>query len=169
MRNTIVSVLALAMLLVACSKSDPSGNATQDQRLAPSAPSPSTTSSEPQSTSGKGAAAIWVIRDAHSVAADAKEFTADVTRLGCNGGVTGTVLPPTVREDTERVVVTFTVEPVSPGAHTCPGNAFVPTVVKLQGPIGQRQLVDGACDPGGAAASTAWCQVDSADPVRWSP
>ena len=169
MRNTILSVLGLAMLLVACGTNDSSGNATQDKGSATSAPSPSTTSTEPESASGDGEAAVWVIRDAHSVSTESKEFTADVTGLGCNDGVTGTVLRPTIREDAAQIVVTFTVEPVSPGAHTCPGNNFVPTVIKLQDPIGQRQLVDGACDPGGAAVSTAWCRVEFADPVRWSP
>ena len=170
MKYTIASALALVVLLGTCGGDEaPSVSATHDQRSVTPTHSPTTTGTGPESASAHVAAGVWVIGDPHSVATASKEFTADVMGLQCSDGVTGTVLRPTIREDAAQVVVTFSVEAPSPGAHTCPGNNRVPTLVELQDPIGQRQLVDGACDPGGAAVSTAWCRDEFANPVRWRP
>ncbi len=131
---------------------------------------PPTTLTEPETTPVQGEPAVWVLPDASAVTPDSREFTADVTRLACSSGVTGSVLQPTIREEAERVVITFTVEPLpSGGGSTCIGGPPVPTIVRLKNPIGQRQLVDGACEPGGAAVTTAYCNVGFADPVRWRP
>ena len=67
--------------------------------------------------------------------------------------------------DEEQIVVTMSVEPLPSGDYTCPGNKAEPYVVELDGAIGERQLVDGAC-LSGEAVSTSTCS-DSA--VRWSP
>jgi hypothetical protein len=130
-----------------------------------------TTVAQAPASGADGSPAVWVIQDPQSVSAAASEFTAEVSGLECSGGETGTVRQPTIRETASQIVVTFTVEKPnsSGGAATCPGNRPVPTVVRLEAPIGQRALVDGACDPGGAAATTAWCMADFANPVRWAP
>jgi hypothetical protein len=83
-------------------------------------------------------------------------FTAFVTRLDCNGGVTGEVLEPTVEVDNAEIVVTFTVK-AAPGGD-CPTNDQVPFVVDVGQPIGARRLLDGACRPTGEAASTSFCE-----------
>ena len=84
----------------------------------------------------------------------------------CSGGETGPVLEPVVHMDDERIKVTFAVESLPPGGYECPGNDAVPHVVVLDEPVGDRELVDGAC-LSGEAATTAPC-VDE-DPVRWRP
>ena len=48
----------------------------------------------------------------------------------------------------------------------CPGNDEVPYEVRLDEPIGQRQLLDGSCRSGGEAASTSFCAAGAA---RWVP
>jgi hypothetical protein len=129
------------------------------------------TVAQPSASGADGSPAVWVIQNPQSVSAAASEFTAEVSGLECSGGETGTVREPTIRETASQIVVTFTVAKPnsSSGAATCQGNPLVPTVVRLKEPIGQRELVDGACDPGGAAATTAWCMADFANPVRWAP
>jgi hypothetical protein len=61
--------------------------------------------------------------------------------------------------------VTFSVESIPPGAHTCPSNDEVSFLVSLSQPIGQRQIVDGACRTD-RARTTSFC-VDGA--TRWQP
>jgi hypothetical protein len=111
--------------------------------------------------------AVWLIRSREDVRSGSSTFTAQVSRLGCNGGVTGTVLHPTVKTDEAEVVVTFTVKPADSGAHTCQGNVPVPVAVHLGEAIGHRHLVDGACRSGAPASRTAWCVADGS--VRWKP
>ncbi len=83
-------------------------------------------------------------------------FTAAVTRMSCHGGVTGTVLRPTIEEDDATVIVTFAVEAATPGIYACPSNDFVPVVVDLSEPLGERPLIDGGCRVTDVA-QTAWC------------
>lgn len=121
------------------------------------------TSSSPPTTSSEGEAAVWDIDSDASPSGASESFRAMVTRLGCSGGETGEVLDPTVVAEADRIVVTFTVEPLPGG--DCPSNNQVPYVVQLDGPVGQRELVDGAC-LSGEAASTSFCSEGA---VRWSP
>jgi hypothetical protein len=111
----------------------------------------------------EGDAAVWDVDAAGPPAPSATAMTALVTRLGCSGGETGKVLEPVVVADAEQVVVTFSVEPLPNDAYPCPGNDSVPYVVELGEPLGNRELVDGAC-LSGEAASTSFC-ADGA--VRW--
>lgn len=104
-----------------------------------------------------GAVATWRLARGQAIDADATAFTAEVSRLECNSGVTGEVFAPTVVESDDRVVVTFTVAPSARRAATCQGNAPVPADVRLEAPIGDRVLVDGACEPGGGAVTTSLC------------
>ena len=97
---------------------------------------------------------------------DSEVFTVYVTRLGCSGGETGTVLDPQITRSESEIAITFDVEDIGDGEHTCPGNNAVPVEVDLREPVGDRILLDGACAPGRPAASTAVCS-DSA--VRWAP
>lgn len=138
-------------------------NGSWMRRTQPSKPATTT----PSTTSrGQGEPAVWFISSHDDVTNASKSFTAFVTRLGCNGGVTGAVLQPTIDARDTRIVVTFTVKAAPPGAHTCQGNDRVPIVVDLGEAIGKRQLVDGACRSGQAAATTSFCVEGS---VRWKP
>jgi heat shock protein HslJ len=111
----------------------------------------------------EGDTAVWDVDAAIPPAPSSTYFTVMVTRLGCNGGETGKVLEPDVSADGEQVVVTFSVEPMSGG--DCPSNNSVRYVVELGEPLGDRDLVDGACLAGEAAA-TSFCSEGA---VRWPP
>lgn len=91
---------------------------------------------------------------------------AEVTRIGCNSGVTGTVLPPTVDYQESQVVVTFQVDPADATGADCQGNAAEPYDVPLSEPLDDRPLVDGACLPGTGNERTSFC-LDGG--VRYRP
>ncbi len=89
-------------------------------------------------------------------------FTALVTQSSCNGGKTNAPRAPQIQLQSDRIVVTFTVESTdSPfgSGHTCPGNPAVPVDVVLPEPIGNRPLVDGTCPSYDAAAATGCTRV----------
>jgi len=108
-----------------------------------------------------GEAAVWFLRPDQHLAGSSTRFTALVSRLACNSGVTGQVLAPRIRAGKSEVVVTFTVARKEPGAATCPTNKEVPYEVELPEPLRGRALVDGQCLPGGEAATTAFCDPTS--------
>jgi hypothetical protein len=83
--------------------------------------------------------------------------------VGCNSGETGEVLTPTVVEEEDKVVITFTVAPRPPGAASCPGNKPVPYEVTLPSAVGDRALVDGAC-LSGPSVTTSHCLDEG---TRW--
>lgn len=114
--------------------------------------------------SDDGATALWDIDTRDPPTSQSTSFVAFVTRLGCASGKTGEVHDPVVFTDRDRVVVTFSVAPLS-GNHQCQGNDEVRHVVDLDEPIGGRELVDGAC-LSGEAVSTSLCSEGA---VRWSP
>ncbi|MBB5867131.1 hypothetical protein F4553_000510 [Allocatelliglobosispora scoriae] len=150
-RLHLVSILtwtSLAAVLPACSATTPS------------APARSAASST------EGDAAVWTLEPGQSPQRSSTKFRALVTRLGCNGGVTGQVSAPRIRTSESEVVVTFTVAPKQLGAATCPGNDQVPYEVVLGEPLGGRSLVDGECLPGEQAATTSFCYPDA---IRFTP
>lgn len=114
---------------------------------------------------GGTGAATWVVAPDEQIAAGTTTFTALVTRLSCSGGVTGTVEEPRIRVTDEQVILTFRVSPEDPAAADCQGNDAVPYDVELPEPLGDRALVDGACEDR-SIAGTAAC---SAGPVRAVP
>jgi hypothetical protein len=105
------------------------------------------------------ASATWRLAPDQRVGADVTKFTVLVTRLGCNGGVTGEVQPPAVDYQDRRIVLTFVVKPGEPSSATCQGNDQVPYDVSLEEPLGDRQLVDGQCLSGGEARDTLDCEA----------
>jgi hypothetical protein len=98
---------------------------------------------------------VWTLEPDEIPTPEAQSCTALVTRLRCNGGVTGEVYAPTVSISDAEIVVTFTVEH-SPGGD-CPTNDQVAYVVDVGQLIGDRRLVDGACLPDGDGVSTSFC------------
>lgn len=148
-RTASVASFVLAASLAGCgSTSAASGPTTIEPSL-----------STPSVDAGDRATAVWDVEPNQALDQGSKRFTAVVTRLGCNGGVTGTVNRPDVQITADRIVITFTVSPGPPKAATCPGNRPVPTVVELPEPLGTRALIDGACDTA-EAAGTSFC-IDS--------
>jgi hypothetical protein len=113
-------------------------------------------------TPGLGAPAVWTPDPGNPPSPDRSTFTALVTRLGCNDGTTGRVGTPGVTGSETEVIVTFTVKFASEGYHACPGNDQVAVEVDLGQPLGDRVLLDGACQPSGAAVDTSFCE----DPPR---
>ena len=111
-------------------------------------------------------AAVWSASPEAAPSTTAESFIAQVTRLGCNDGITGQLNAPDVQLSQTRIVVTFTVERAPDGGHTCPGNAQVRYTVNIGEPIGNRQLIDGACVSEGEAKTTSFC-TDAG--VRWNP
>lgn len=109
--------------------------------------------------------ATWSLPPGAAVTGSSDSFTAQVTRLACNDGATGVVLPPNISITESEVVVTFTVESIPPGPHDCPGNNEVAFLVSLNQPIGQRVLIDGGCRTL-QARTTSYC-VNGA--TRWRP
>ena len=149
---TMVRVLAgftLSLLVAACSADAASEGA----------------STSPSSGQARGDTAVWSIKPGENLTSASRSFTAQVSRLGCNGGVTGVVLDPAITFGDSEIVVTFAVESLPPGTRRCPSNVEVATVVNLGQPIGGRKLVDGACRAN-EARTTSFC-VDGA--TRWSP
>lgn len=89
------------------------------------------------------ATATWDLGPGQSLDVDTTTFTALVTRVGCNSGVTGDVNDPVIDVSDHEVVITFTVSPGEPSEATCPSNEYVPYEVELPEMLGDRELVDG--------------------------
>lgn len=121
-----------------------------------SKPSPARTVTAPSPAGGDPAS--WHLAPGQSLTASSTGFTALVSRMDCNGGVTGQVLPPAIRSTSSEIVVTFTVAAKSPGPAPCQGNNQVPYEVELGEPLRGRALVDGLCGEGGTQAGTAFCE-----------
>lgn len=102
---------------------------------------------------GPGATAIWTVSPPPK--SSDTSFTAEVTRLGCSSGMTGNVREPDVVLTSDEITVTFTVDPLPDDSYNCIGNPSVSYEVNLGEPVGDRKLVDGACN--GEAAGTDTC------------
>ncbi|MGB3829325.1 MAG: hypothetical protein WA962_11170, partial [Ornithinimicrobium sp.] len=60
---------------------------------------------------GGEAVATWDLASRQILGANTTTFTAMVTRLGCNSGVTGNSNDPAIESTDEEIVITFTVSP----------------------------------------------------------
>ncbi len=115
-----------------------------------------------------GDTATWELiePDQHPVGLESTTIIIGVTRLGCNGGVTGELLEPVVEYTGSHVIIRVDAVALDDDRpRTCQGNDVVPVVVELTEPIGARDLVDAACLVG-EAVTTSTC---AAGPVRWTP
>lgn len=157
-RTTAGATFLLAIALAGC------GSTVADTGASGAGTVVSTTST-PSVDARDRATAMWYVAPSQALDSGAMRFTALVSRLGCNSGVTGTVNPPEVRITADKLVITFTVSPGPPQSADCQGNPAVPYVVELPEPLGARALVDGACDAA-EAARTAFCESGG---VRRSP
>lgn len=113
-----------------------------------------------------GDVGAWVLLNADQVTSASTEITIGVTRLACNGGVTGEVLEPVAEYTASHVIIRADVAVIDHSIPaTCQGNDEVPVTVQLAEPIGNRPLVDAAC-LAGEAVTTSFC---ASGPVRWRP
>lgn len=103
-----------------------------------------------------GDPAVWAVAPGKRPAPTSTTFTAAVSRLGCNSGVTGEVLEPRIEYSPSDITVTFQVAADRDGG-LCPSNLPVEVQVNLTEPIGDRDLIDGQCRPDAAAATTSFC------------
>jgi len=80
---------------------------------------------------------------AHAPDADATELRLLVTERECNSGqdAQGRVKLVSLVETADSVTVTIGVKPNNGG--TCPSNPATPFTVKLDGPLGDREIIDG--------------------------
>ena len=148
-RFRLASVLlwtCLAALMPAC-------GAVTEPSTAPSGRASEIEANTSAKTSAGGDAAVWFLKPDRRLQRSSTRFTALVSRLGCNGGVTGKVSAPEIHLTESEVVVTFTVVLKQPGAAACPGNDQVSYEVDLGEPLQGRALVDGQCLPGGGSGN----------------
>ncbi len=110
--------------------------------------------------------AVWELMRSESIEPTTQTLEIGVSRLECSSGETGEVFAPSVRYEDARIVIGASVAPLEGDAHDCRGNEVVPVTVELDQPIGDRELVDGACLDGGAGVGTSFCSDDG---VRWGP
>ncbi|MDO8337052.1 MAG: hypothetical protein Q7T15_02210 [Microcella sp.] len=94
---------------------------------------------------GTTSPAVWELTPDQVIDAETTTLSVLVTRVACNGGVTGTVNDPSIDRTDGELVITFTVSPGDPPAANCPSNDLVEYVIELDEPVGDRALVDGTC------------------------
>lgn len=111
--------------------------------------------------SAGGDPATWELRS-DDLTVDSQVLEIAVSRVACSGGETGEVLEPQVTYDEDRIIVQVDVAPLGAGDYTCPGNDAVPVSVQLAEPLGDRELVDGACLDGDTTR-TSMCETAT----RW--
>lgn len=163
----IAAITVVVVAGVGCG-SGPSGQA--DTSLGTTSAEPSINVSVPSTIPTDeiaGDTATWTVGGDVPPSSLSASFTAMVTRLDCSDGVTGQVLDPVIEAGADQVVITFSVAPLDPALeYTCPSNDAAPVSVRLDEPLGERTLVDGACLGDSAASQTAACETGS---VRWQP
>ncbi len=111
-----------------------------------------------------GSPGVWELARGQRLNNSSSTFIAIVTRLDCNGGVTGKVAKPVVQFAKSQIIVTFHVTPKNDGIANCESNELVPYKVELDEPLKGRTLKDGQCLSGGPAVGTTLCGSS-----RWSP
>lgn len=95
-----------------------------------------------------GTTATWQLLS-ENLDAESTALKIGVMRVECAGGETGTVLPPTITYSDEQIVIEALVATLPDGAYTCQSNDVVPLEITLEQPIGDRELIDGICQPAG--------------------
>lgn len=113
-----------------------------------------------------GDAATWTLAEPNAVSAVSATLTLNVTRLGCSGGKTGDVLKPTFSTSDTQIIIRANVKPRSrSGFAACPSNDAAQVTLQLDGPVGDRVLLDAACLEGDAVGTSS-CATGAS---RWTP
>lgn len=143
-------LLALAVSLVGCGGEGAPG---------PDGPSRSLAPEEVMEQS----LATWEVSDPSAVSPDDATLEVGVSRLGCANGETGEISDVDVDRGDDQIVVRASVEPLDGSSYNCLGNDVVKIEIDLGAPLGDRDLVDGACEHP-RAARTTFCDSE----VRWA-
>lgn len=147
-------MLPLLAVTVACeSQTSPSTSDSRETAATSSRPSAETTANSDS--------AVWRFAPDQSLQPSSTMFTALVSRVDCNSGVTGHVLAPEIHLSESRVVVTFSVAPSPPGGGRCQSNDQVPYQVQLSEPLEGRPLVDGRCLNDAEGEYASFCSPDA--------
>lgn len=112
-----------------------------------------------------GAPALWALAEPDAVGPTTTVLTLEVMRAECSGGVTGTVLEPTITFSDSEVLIRAAVEPLAGTAFDCRGNPVVRHTVTLPEPLGERTLMDAAC----LVAPHLRTSTCAQGATRWSP
>ena len=90
----------------------------------------------------------WILDPAIAPEPDSSQLSILTMERSCASGrpPVGREVLPVVVEQTDRVIITISVEPVVGGAD-CPGNPWHPIVVELEQPIADRAFLDGNTFP----------------------
>lgn len=93
--------------------------------------------------------AVWTLGDDTVVGPETTSFDALVTEVACASGESseGRVVGPQITYSDEAVTITFSVRPLGGLAQDCQGNPPTSVTVTLDGPLGDRTLIDGGADP----------------------
>jgi hypothetical protein len=93
-----------------------------------------------------GLAAEWKL--SAKVAKTATSFRALVTELACASGenASGRMAKPRIEYSETAITITIGVKPLE-GAQDCPANPATPLTIRLEEPLGDRQLFDGGSYP----------------------
>lgn len=110
-----------------------------------------------------GALATWELTDPGPVTRESDSLELMVMRSACADGRTGPVQDIDVTYEDDRIVLQAYTEELT-GEHTCPLNEPTHTEVSLDEPVGDRILVDGACEAE-RISGIRTCETA----VRWSP
>lgn len=161
-RFRLVSVLVWTSLLAL---TEACGAATEPSTAGSGGASEPESSTSTRTRAG-GDAAVWSLGHDQSLQKSSRKFTALVSRLDCNNGVTGQVLAPEIHISESEVVVTFSVVTKQLDRADCPSNDKVSYEVDLGEPLRDRALIDGQCLPGGRAVTTSFCATG---PTRSRP
>lgn len=148
-RSIYVALLALAIPLASCGGEG-----------APGAHGPSRSLSPEQVV--EESLATWELTHPGEINNEDATVEISVTRLGCANGETGEISAVDIDRGDDAIYVRASVEPLYGSAYNCLGDDAVETEVDLGGQIGDRELVDGACEHP-RAETTASCDTV----VRW--
>lgn len=149
LRSIHVALLALAIPLASCGGEGAPG---------PHGPSRSLTLEEVIDVS----LATWELTNPGEIDNGDSTVEISVSRLGCASGETGEISDVDIDRRDDSIDIRASVEPLYGSAYDCQGNKAVETEVDLGGRIGERELIDAACEHS-RAGTTAFC--DTA--VRW--
>lgn len=148
-RSIHVALLALAIPLASCGGEG-----------APGAHGPSRSLSPEEVV--EVSLATWELTNPGEIEDGDATVEISVSRLGCASGETGEISDVDIDRRDDSIYIRASVEPLYGSAYDCQGNEAVETEVDLGGQIGDRELVDGACEHP-RAETTAFC--DTA--MRW--
>lgn len=145
----IAGIIVLTLSIVGCAGEGAPG---------PDGPSRSLTAEEMIEMS----LATWELSSPTAVGADDDSLKIGVSRWGCANGDTGEISDVEIDHGEDQITLRASVEPMYGSAYDCRGNNVVEIDVDLGEPIGDRELVDGACEHPRTEAARS---CDNA--VRW--